>query len=245
MLPLKPPRPRRILTPRIIHPSGSNSLWLLAVGLLGLVLWTWQVFEAGRGWAGYDFERSRAREAALAARIEELEASAGQLRLEATSNARASQIDRDAVRQAQDSLAELQAERASLSREVTLLRGLLSSGQGPLHVRNFSLEAAPDGQVRYRFTVAQALRNIGTTEGEVRVKVSGRSDGHNRTLALAELGTDDQATIPVRFMHYQDIEGLLRLPQNFRPESVTIEIRPKTKGLKRVTRVFPWQLGKT
>lgn len=214
---------------------------LIAVGLLGLALWSWQLFEAGRGWAGYDFEHSRAQEMALRARIEELEASMAQLRLEAASHARASQIDRDAVRQAQATLAELETERSELSQEVGLLRGLLSAGRGPLHVQNFSLHAEPDGGYRYRFTLVQALRNIRVTTGTVRLRVSGSEGGNGRQLGMDELGGEN--SLAVRFTHYQDLEGVIRLPKGFQPESVTIDIRPKNKKLKRVTEVFQWQLA--
>jgi hypothetical protein len=244
MLPPKPVQPRRILTPRIA-PPGRNGLVLLVAGLLGLALWSWQLFEAGRGWAGYDFERSRAQEAALHGRIEELEASVKQLRLEAASNARASQIDREAVRQAQDSLARLVEERARLTQEVSLLRGLLSSGRGPLHVQNFSLRPQADGSVGYRFTVVQALRNIGATRGAVYLKVSGKQDGKATRLGLKELAVGGESRLPVDFTHYQDLEGVIRLPKDFQPESVTIDIRPKNRKLKRVTEVFQWQLAES
>lgn len=242
----QPVQPRRILTPRIVQPAGSSNFWLLILGLLGLALWTWQIFEAGRGWAGYDFERSRTREAQLQARIEQLESSVGQLRLEAASNARASQIDRDAVRQAQASLTELQAERSRLTKEVSFLRGLLSAGRGPLHVRSFQITADASGGFRYKLTVAQALRNIGATQGSLRLTVSGRdAEGERSKLGLDEIGDTGRRGVPLRFTHYQDLDGVIRLPKGFEPESVTIEIRPKNKGLKRVTEVFPWATEQT
>lgn len=243
MLLPKPVQSRRIVTPRIVQPGGTSNLWLLVVGLLGLVLWTWQMFEAGRGWAGYDFERSHSQVSQLQARIEQLEASVGQLRLEAASNARSSQIDRDAVRQAQVTMGELQAERSKLSKEVNFLRGLLSAGRGPLHVRNFILSELADGRYRYRLTVAQALRNIGTTEGELRLTVAGKDeDGARKKLDLGTLTQDGMQSQPLRFVHYQDVEGAIRLPQGFQPESVSIDIRPRNKGLKRFSEIFQWQL---
>ena len=66
-------------------------------------------------------------------------------------------------------MAESQAERSRLSKEVNFLRGLLSAGRGPLHVRSFALSELPDGRYRYRLTVAQELRNVGATEGELRL----------------------------------------------------------------------------
>lgn len=244
MLSHKPVQPRRILTPRIVHPGKTGMLLMLA-GLVGLALWSWQLFEAGRGWAGYEFERSRAEALALQARVEELEASVKQLRLEAASNARASQIDRDAVRQARQTLTEMTEERAELLQEVSLLQGLLSSGRGPLHVQHFSLWAQPDGTVRYRFTVAQALRSIGMTKGSVRLKLSGRQDGRDKRLELKEVSVTGESQLPISFAHYQELEGVLRLPRGFQPESVSIDIRPKTKKLKRVTEVFQWQLAES
>jgi hypothetical protein len=244
MLSPKPVQPRRIATPRIVQ-SGGGGLALLVVGLLGLALWSWQLFEAGRGWAGYDFERNQAAQTALQARIEELEASVKQLRLEAASHARASQIDRDAVRQARESLAELTAERAELLQEVSLLQGLLSNGRGPLHVQNFSLQEQADGSVRYRFTLVQALKTIRVTKGSVHLKVAGAEAGKERKLELKELQEGGGSSLPVSFTHFQDLEGVIRLPKGFEPESVTIDIRPKSKKLKRVTEVFDWQLAES
>jgi hypothetical protein len=98
--------------------------------------------------------------------------------------------------------------------------------------------------VRYRFTVAQALRNIGATEGKVTIEVAGKGkDGNSDKLGLAELGAAKDGSLRMRFVHYQDIEGVMRLPENFQPESVTIELIPKNKGLKRVSQVFQWQLA--
>jgi hypothetical protein len=75
--------------------------------------------------------------------------------------------------------------------------------------------------------------------------VSGKQAGKERHLALKDLAEGGKNSLPVNFTHYQDLEGVIRLPKNFQPESVTIDIRPKNKKLKRVTEVFQWQLAES
>jgi len=213
----------------------------LLLVLLGA--WSWQVYDLGRRHGGYDSNLVEHRRGELKGRLETLEDERETLRLRAASMERSAQIDRDAVRRAREEIRALQDEGSALKQEVTFLRGLLSQGQGALYVKDFRLSAGTSpGRFGYAFTVTQVLKNVGTTEGEIELKVAGTRDGKRQTLELKALTGGKTSRIKLRFMHYQEVQGTLELPQSFKPESVTLELRPKNRKLSRVTRVFDWKL---
>lgn len=235
-------KPPRIVSPRIVHPSGAGSAWLLALALVAVVLWTWQVFDYGREWAGYEAQRWAEQEASLSGQVIELEGERARLVVELANQSRAGQIDRDAVRRAQVELRELQAQQSTLQQELTLLRGLLSRGEGPLQVRDFQLVSqSQGGRYRYSFTVAQVLKGIGTTEGSVRLLLTGKTKGERRLVKMKELTGGERDIHKMEFTHYQDFVGEFSLPDDFKPETLTVDMRPSNKKLRRESRVFQWK----
>lgn len=235
-------RTPRIVTPRIVHPSGKGPAWLLVVALLALALWTWQVFDYGRGWAGYEALRWEQDESGLRNRVAELEEERTRLKMQLANESRAAQIDRDAVRRSQVELRELQARQSALEQELTLLRGVISRGEGPLQVRDFQLMSQPQkGRYRYSFTVAQVLKDIGDTKGSVYLLLAGKEEGERRVVKLKELTNGELAAHQMDFTHFQDFAGELSLPENFTPETLTVDLRPSNKKLRRESRVFQWK----
>lgn len=232
----------RIVSPRIVHPAGAGSAWLLGLALAALALWTWQVFDYGREWAGYESQRWHEERATLSGKLAMLEEERSRLMLQLANQSRAGQIDRDAVRRAQVELRELQARQSDLEQELTLLRGVLSRGEGPLQVRDFQLVSQPQaGHYRYSFTVAQVLKDIGPTQGSVRLLLSGKSGGERRLVKMNELTGGEREIHKMDFTHYQDFTGEFSLPEDFKPETLTVDLRPNNKKLRRESRIFQWK----
>jgi len=239
---MSPVRPPRIVTPHISHPGGKGSFWLLILGLIALFVWTWQVFDYGREWAGYEGERRAAERAALQQQVSDLNAEGDKLKLQLATCTRSGQIDRDAVRRAQVELRELQTRQVAMQQEIDLLRGVLSRGEGPLQVRELRLQPLPEkGHFHYSFTIAQVLRDMGKTTGTVRFTVTGKAAGKAKVLKMKELTNGERDVHRLNFTHYQDISGELQLPAGFKPETLTVDIRPAGKKLRRETRVFQWR----
>ncbi len=239
---MKRVRPPRIVTPHISQPGGKGSFWLLILGLVALFFWTWQVFDYGREWAGYEGERTAEELASLQQQVADLDAERDRLKLQLATCTRNGQIDRDAVRRAQVELRELQTRQASVQQELELLRGVLSRGEGPLQVRNLRLQSLPEkGHFRYSFTIAQVLSGLGKTTGTVRFLLRGKADGKAKALKMKELTGGERDIHRLDFTHYQDFSGELQLPAGFKPETLTVDIRPAGKKLRRETLDFQWQ----
>jgi len=49
--------------------------------------------------------------------------------------------------------------------------------------------------------------------------------------------------IKMRFRHFQDIEGTLKLPKGFDPKSILIKVEPVSKRLSPFKKQFNWLIA--
>jgi hypothetical protein len=237
---------RRIESPRIVQP-GTSVRPSLVVALLAVVFaWTWVTYDFGLQQAGFHMDAASDRREGLAAEVRSLKAEREDLLLRVASLERSSQIDAQAAVSAQQQIKRLQSERAALKREIAFMRKLLDASDGPIRVRDFSLEAdESEGGFRYRFVVAQAEQGGDTLEGEIRIAVRGRAGTAARYMRQEEL-TEDKATgHKMRFRNFQNVEGRLQLPGNFTPEVFVVEVAPDGSKLQGLQKEFDWKLSDT
>ena len=235
---------KRITAPRIVQPGTGRSPLLIGLVALLLLALGWQAFEYGRYQAGYDKAAESHQQEMLMERIRQQEELVSGLRLEVARYRSEAQIEGDAARTVQDDLVAMQAERAELKKEVEFLRGLVAESSGPLYIRDFRLEAGEgERQFRYQLTVAQLLENVKATRGSLKLLVSGKMDDQDKQLKMAEVDQEERSSVALKFRHFQDVAGVMLLPAGFQPETLTIEISPKSKKLKQLTRVFDWAVA--
>ena len=59
-------------------------------------------------------------------------------------------------------------------------------------------------------------------------------------MSLTELAAQDDNFLLFKFKYFQNFVGDIELPEEFSPESVTVEAAPEGKGAKRVTETVVW-----
>jgi|TARA_B100000767_G_scaffold264132_1_gene278668 hypothetical protein len=138
-------------------------------------------------------------------------------------------------------LTNMHGERAELLEELGFFRNLMTSDDGPrgLRVGDFDLYAG-EGPSSYNFVilVTQAAKVRRLVSGQASLVVRGILEGNDAQFSLTELGTDKEASLDFRFRYFQDLAGVLNLPENFVPQVVIVTVRTK-KGPS-VDRSFPW-----
>ncbi|MCB1830102.1 MAG: hypothetical protein H6964_11280 [Chromatiaceae bacterium] len=176
-------------------------------------------------------------------RINELE----RIRLESAEKLavleRSSQIDQEAVRKVRDELKNYQQERLQLDEELTFLRSMVSTkdDREGVQIHRFSLKKGDgEGVFQYRFTVTQSMNNGDTASGWAFLAVDGLKEGEPMWLPLREMTKEKTERIKVRFNQFQDIEGIIQLPENFKPLKVIVEVKPSNKNLPEVKQRFDW-----
>lgn len=156
---------------------------------------------------------------------------------------RAHQMDREAKRQAQQALAELQHERLLLTKRVSYLQHLVREGQdGIVEVKD--LQVTPtDTPGRYEFQVvlSQLVAQSGRTRGQVRIYLILSRDGEETKLSLDALEGSSPASTAIDFEHFQAVSGTIVLADGDEPRRMVIEVEPEGESVAASSEIFLWR----
>jgi len=228
-------------TPRIVQSQGHRPLlWLLIVLLMGAMVFL------GHYATRYQNDlRSQEMQEVInyqKERINELERDRADASAKMALLERSSQIDQEAVRKVKEELIEYQEERSQLNEELLFLRSMVSdkNDREGVQIHKFSLlKGETEGEFQYRFTITQSAKN-GETTGWAFLAVDGLQGGEPAWLPLRELTKEKTERIKVRFKQFQDIEGVINLPDGFKPLKLIVEVKPGNKDLPDVKERFDW-----
>lgn len=225
------------------HGTGRT---LLAGGflvLLALVV-AYLVFEYGRISAGYDTIDAADERAALEAEIAVRDARIADLEQEVALLETHREIDREAYKEVENSLLELQAKIQEQRDAIAFYRGIVSPADGRpgLRVQDFRLtRGAEERQFNLRLVLVQAMKHDRTVSGDVTLSIEGSEDGNAKTYALTELLPADANTDwPFSFRYFQDFDRQIVLPDGFTPELVRVEVRSRTRSIASIEETFAW-----
>lgn len=233
--------------PHIVQHDNRRFVLLVVVALLVLLV---------TAWAAYSYGYKRAQVGAapkeivdeLNRKLELLEASRAEVRRKLVMAERISKVDREAIKVVNDQLRQFQEERSTMEEELAFLRGIVSPGKAKegLRIQNFRLEKDLEaGVFRYKFSVSQALKASITVLGRIHISVQGLQAGKKQTLSLKTMDKSGAASLKMRFRYFQPVEGLLKLPDGFVPEMLTVQVKPTNKSLTALTESFKWELGES
>ncbi len=243
-------RQRRIETPKIVQsPSGAAHAALILLVLVAFAAAIAGAFSVGK--------RFRAEEApkppnecvstpgdTAGGGCDALATEVSNLKQQGIALKQSQQIDREVNRNLSKQLKEAQDERLGLEKEVSFLRRLIQEGgRGILQPKDLKVEETgkPD-EFRYNFTIRQLIQDFGESVGEVEIQVIGWRDGKATALSLDKLKGSDPRKHKMKFKHFQSFQGSIKLPGDFEPEELVVEIKPKTAELIPVSETFPWSV---
>ena len=231
----------------IARPSSPGRTWGLAgFALAVLAAAGYLLFELGRVRSGYSLVDAQQRRAELKQEIEELDALNEQLRQRIAVLETSQEVDKEAYRQVEDNLADLQSRIQTQEEELAFYRGIVSPEDGVAGLRIQELELLPrdaetDRRFLLRLVLVQAVKHDRRVSGVVNLEVAGQRDGETVSYPLGELVAEDSAaSLAFSFRYFQDFQKELVLPTGFKPDRVEVELRPKGRGAKPVARVFDW-----
>jgi cell division protein FtsB len=247
----KIPRKRvRIYLPHpVIHLHGAHHWgWLLIAVFFTVVLayLGWKVYRLGDNRLVHENRLAILKTDELEERIERIAGERDALRQQVASLERSAQIDREAARQLKEELEKLQRERLELKEELTLLE-TVTSGKTPgtsLRVSRFKITRMAQKQhYRYAMTAMLLPELEDPVSATVSIRLSGTTlDGEGDEMNLLELGEKKQKSRSITFKHLQMLEGEFRLPDDFEPDLVTIDITTSNEDIKNLSRSFPWEV---
>lgn len=156
-------------------------------------------------------------------------------------------IDREAYREVETSLTNLQRKIQEQRDAIAFYRGIVSPADGGrgLRVQDVRLiKGKEERQYHLRLVLIQAMQHDRSVKGEVDFSLDGAQDGEAMSYGLDQLLPDDaDSSWPFSFRYFQDFDRELVLPEGFVPEQINIEVRSRTKSIASVKQSFIWQTG--
>lgn len=225
-------------------------VWLLRGGILvALVVGGYLVFELGRIQANYSIVDSMAERQATQEQIVGLEGHIIALDEEITLLETHSDIDREAYRDVEINLTELQRKIQEQRDAIAFYRGIVSPTDGGrgLRVQDLKLKKGKDDHAYIvRLVLIQVMQHDRAVKGNVNLSIEGEQDGVATTYTLQQLvPPDEDSNWPFSFRYFQDFDRKLVLPEGFTPERVNIEVQSRTKSIASIEQSFLWQTGQS
>jgi hypothetical protein len=224
------------LEPRIIAIRVAIVALIVGVGYL--------VFEFGRIQAGYDIVEAGEERDAYEGRISELEGRIVALKEEIAMLETHREIDREAYRDVEASLTELQAKIQEQQDAIAFYRGIVSpkDGNAGLRVQDFRLSrGAAEREYQLRLVLVQAMKHDRKVSGDVSLRIAGVENGEQKSYTYDDLKpAGEDRNFSFSFRYFQDFDRQLVLPDGFEPESVTVEVQSRTRSIASIEENFSW-----
>ena len=211
---------------------GLIAIILIAFGD-GLLLGRYIGHEAGR--------RAAVESAQLREQLESIRAAHALLQEKAAILESSSELDRLALANAQNVLAELQAALSEAKKDLELYRRIGLSDEPAAGVTVEDFQVFHDGGLRYRLTLSQGGSTESEVSGTVEIAIMGRIGDAPRTLALQDFDKEHANGYSFAFQYYQLLSGTILWPEGFVPETVEIHVISQTPGVANVTKRWAWK----
>ena len=214
-------------------PEPTHHHWVylgLAVFLLALAFGLWGV------WTTWFAGGDPLNQSATA-----LRASSDKLRQEVSTLRRSDQISREANRDLERALAERDEEIAGLRADIAFYERFVgATGQRRgLSVHDLEMQLQGGDAWHFVATLTQNLNRGAVNTGRVTLSIEGTRNDRLEKLSWSSLRKQSNAPgAGYSFKYFQQVEGEVMLPKDFKPLRVTVRLVPA--GGSAVEQSFPW-----
>lgn len=205
--------------------------WLvLSVVLVLLATGAYLLFESGIRYSGERVEQLTQQLGGLEGAYKVQQRANADLREQLTVLKRSSEIDRRAAREVRDEYAGLRETVMELRKQLTFYQNIVSpEDAGPgLKILKFHLEPAQEeGSFFYSLTLTQVKRNERYVRGVVEMEIEGSENGEPKVLRFSKLAAGNSKALNFKFRYFQNFEGEIRIPPQFKPRQIRILLKPR------------------
>ena len=227
-----------------------SPLWfrgtLLAVLVIAIATGVWGAYRYGQVQAYQDEQTHLQTIEQLEQEGVELEAVIARLRGEKAILERSSKVEKEAYRQLNVSIGELQNQLAAQEEEIAFYRGIVSPANAAkqgLKIESFDItRGSEENSYHYKLVLTQVLNNSYVARGTIALTIEGVTEGVVKKLEWNELAANVKQQSKFRFRYFQNMEGDILLPEGFKPTGITIKVQPQGKKYQKLEKSLGWSL---
>jgi hypothetical protein len=153
-------------------------------------------------------------------------------------------IDEQALNQARKTIVELETRIVSLQSDLTFYKNIMAPSETSkgLQVDSFTLVPTRNrDSYDFKLVLTQVGNNKSYISGVVAVNVIGLRDEEKEVIALRDLSEDiADLGVKFRFRYFQDVEGSLKLPEEFEPLEIQVVAQAEGRKSSQAERTFNW-----
>mgnify|MGYP000716490567 FL=1 len=153
------------------------------------------------------------------------------------------EVDRQAADGFRETVKSLKDQVSVLKQEVAFYKGIMAPGSADkgLRISRIDLDAINANQYSYAVMMTQVVDNTNYVQGEVAVNVIGLRSGEQEVIALRDLDDNiSELGIPFRFRYFQELKGVLNLPEGFIPQQLQVVMQSRGQNSQRVEETRNW-----
>ena len=153
------------------------------------------------------------------------------------------EVDRQAADGFRETVKSLKDQVSVLEQEVAFYKGIMAPGSADkgLRISRIDLDAISANQYSYAVMMTQVVDNTNYVQGEVAVNVIGLRSGEQEVIALRDLDDNiNELGIPFRFRYFQELKGVLNLPDGFIPQQLQVVMQSRGHNSQRVEETRNW-----
>ena len=229
----------------VVKRRYSPRVKLFFAGLIAvaLIVGSGAIYNHGLSMAGFDKMSAQERQVGLKGDLNRLKDENLELREALARAQRALQMDQAAYQDLDQSLKESAKEIVKLREELTFYRNIISPANkvSGLQIQNLHIERQGSdlskNEYRYKLVLIQALKHDRQIYGRAKFDVSGMQAG---TEVLLSYPTPAEKAISLNFKYFQDIEGVLKLPANFKPLRIKVSVTTTGNDAQTIDQLYTW-----
>lgn len=222
------------------HYSPRLKLLLSGVLVLVLIVGGGMLYDYGLNMAGFESSLASRRLHELQDELKRLKGENGELRDSLARAQRTLQMNQVAYQELERALNESARSIVKLREELSFYKNILSpdSKIAGLQIHSLKVDrAVGDNEYRYKLVLVQSLKHDQMVTGTGRLEVSGTQDGAPAALYFPE---SPAAPIRINFKYFQDAEGAMRLPKNFKPQRIRAIVVTGAPSPQTVEQSYLW-----
>jgi hypothetical protein len=229
----------------VVKRRYSPRVKLFVAGLIavGLIVGSGAIYNHGLSMAGFDKMSAYQRQMGLKGELSRLQDENQELRESLARAQRALQMDQTAYQDLDQSLKDSAKEIVKLREELTFYRNIISPANkvSGLQIQGLHIERqGPDpgkNEYRYKLVLVQALKHDRQIYGRAKLDISGMQAGEEVTLSYP---TAAEKPLTVNFKYFQDVEGVLKLPANFKPLRIKVSVTTTGNAAQTIDQLYTW-----